>query len=110
MIAITDAIHAHGPMTSKQIANHVDASSTSISLHLKRLKDRKLIYISGYVVRLGAHGRDAPIYAMGNLPHAAVPKKVIKVKRQQTRPPTPSKIDLVRSANQAAGMWGGLMT
>lgn len=59
-----------GPMTTRQIAESLHLSISNTSIYLARLrKDR--IYIAGFI--LPPKGREAPLFALGQLPDVVYP-------------------------------------
>ena len=107
MIEIVETLTTTGPMTSKQIGERLYMSKSAVSRYLKKLKDKKMIYISDYQ-RCVQGGHHSPIYAIGDAPYAEPPPRSTKPRKTQVR--IPRVVDALKSRNQEAGMWAGLMT
>lgn len=67
---IIDALR-NNPMTTRQIAEALDISESGAALQLRKLRDNpRRVHISGYYLSPGTQGQPAPIYSVGNRPHA----------------------------------------
>lgn len=59
------------PMTVRQLAEALGKSESGIALHLRKLRDNpRRVHISGHYLAPGAQGQPAPIWSVGNRPHA----------------------------------------
>lgn len=59
------------PMTVRQLAEALGKSESGIALHLRNLRDNpRRVHISSYYLAPGTQGQPAPVWSVGNRPHA----------------------------------------
>ncbi len=102
-----DALQKYGALTAEQIGARADLCMSTVSLHLKSLREKKEVHITAWIpLPPGKPGRNRPVYALGNVPDAV---DLPRGRRARAKQVTTSRVALKCAARIDAGMWSGLM-
>jgi hypothetical protein len=73
-VLVLKVLLARGPLTAAQIASHGGIQRSVVNEGLRHLRAARRVYVSGFDDTDG-HGRERPIYAIGNQPDAVFKAK-----------------------------------